>query len=364
VVQDTESHDPGVVLDTASYGVAVVGCGYWGINYLRVLSELGDVAAVTACDRDPVRLKAVGERFKDVATSTDLEEVLASPSIDAVVICTPAGSHYEVAKRCLEAGKHLLIEKPITTRAVEAEELIELADAMDLTLAVSHTFLYNPGIEKVKSYVTNGDLGTMYYMYSRRTNLGPIRHDVNALWDLAPHDISIFNHLLEAQPTWVSAVGQTVLRETNEDFGFVSIGYQNGVVAHIHVSWADPNKVREIVVVGSNQRVVFDDIKTLEQVRVYEKGVAPHLSEHPTYGEFRFSIRDGDIISPKIEISEPLKNQCRDFLESIASGRPPRSDGRTGLQVVQVMEAIDRSIELSGTPVPVGVMTPVHSKAG
>ena len=350
-------------LDTASYGVAVIGCGYWGVNYLRVLSELGDVAEVTACDEDPIRLKAVGERFKGMATTPHVEEILSSTSIDAVVICTPAGAHYDLAKRCLEAGKHLLIEKPITTRAAEAESLIALAEDLDLTLAVGHTFLYNPGIAKVKSYVDNGDLGTMYYMYSRRTNLGPIRHDVNALWDLAPHDISIFNHLLGAQPAWVSAVGRTVLRETNEDFGFVSIGYENGVVAHIHVSWADPNKVREIVVVGSEQRVVFDDIKTSEQVRVYEKGVTPDPSELSTYGEFRFSIRDGDIISPKLEISEPLKNQCRDFLESIASGRRPLSDGRTGLEVVQVMEAIDQSIALNGAPVPVGSTPPSRSKA-
>jgi len=349
-------------LETANYGVAVIGCGYWGINYLRVLSELPDVATVTACDEDPVRLKAVGERFKDVATTSDVAEVIASPSVDAVVICTPAGSHFEVAKRCLEAGKHLLIEKPITTRAVEAEVLIELAAERGLTLAVGHTFLYNPGIQKVKTYVTNGDLGTLYYMYSRRTNLGPIRHDVNALWDLAPHDISIFNYLLDAQPAWVSAVGRTVLRETNEDFGFVSLGYEDGVVAHIHVSWADPNKVREIVVVGSEQRVVFDDIKTSEQLRVYEKGVTPNTSELSTYGEFRFSIRDGDIISPKLEISEPLKNQCRDFLECVASGRRPLSDGQTGLNVVQVMEAIDRSIEFDGTPVPVG-SPPSRSKA-
>ncbi len=355
--------DEGGALETASYGVAVIGCGYWGVNYLRVLNELADVASVTACDDDPVRLKAVSERFKGIETNGDLKEVLASPSIDAVVICTPAGSHYELARRCIEAGKHLLVEKPITTRAVEAEALIELADEAEVTLAVGHTFLYNPGIQKVKAYVTNGDLGTMYYMYSRRTNLGPIRHDVNALWDLAPHDISIFNYLLEAQPAWVSAVGRTVLRETNEDFGFVSIGYEGGVVAHIHVSWADPNKVREIVVVGSEQRVVFDDIKTSEQVRVYEKGVTPDTSELSTYGELRFSIRDGDIISPKLDISEPLKNQTRDFLESIAAGRRPISDGRAGLEVVQVMEAIDRSIRLDGTPVPVGSPPSSRSKA-
>ncbi len=359
----SETHHLGPDIGTASLGVGVVGCGYWGVNYLRVLTELADVASITAYEHDPVRRKAVTERFRDVTLARDLDDLLASPDTDAVVICTPASSHYDVTRRCLEAGKHVLVEKPITTRAEEAAELLALADERELTLAVGHTFLYNAGIQKVKGYVRDGELGSLYYMYSRRTNLGPIRHDVNALWDLAPHDISIFNYLLESPPAWVSAVGRTVLRDTNEDFGFVSIGYQNGVVAHIHVSWADPNKVREVVVVGSKQRIVFDDIKTSEQVRVYEKGVTPNPDEVSSFGEFHFSIRDGDIISPKVDVSEPLKNQCRDFLECVASGRRPLSDGWTGLAVVEVMEAIDRSIALNGAPVPVGARTPSRSKA-
>ena len=349
-------------LETASYGIAVVGCGYWGVNYLRVFGEIGDVNTVVACDPDPVRRKSVADRFRSVELSDDLAAVLRRSDIDAVVVATTASTHYELTKACLEAGKHVLVEKPITTRSEDAEALIRLAADRDLTLAVGHTFLYNPGVEKVKTYVSNGDLGTLYYMYSRRTNLGPIRHDVNALWDLAPHDVSIFNHLLDAAPEWVSAVGRTVLRESTEDVGFVSIGYDSGVVAHIHVSWADPSKVREVVVVGSEQRIVFDDTKNSEQVRVFEKGVVSHHSELATFGEFRFSIRDGDIISPRLEISEPLKNQCRDFLESVASGRQPRSNGQTGLAVVQVMEAIDRSMALNGAPVTVGSQTPTRQK--
>ncbi len=358
VGREREDHAGG-----AAFGVGVVGCGYWGLNYIRVLSELASVETVVACDEDPVRLKAVAERFRHAELASELDELLESDEIDAVAVCTPATTHYEIATRCLEAGKHVLIEKPITTRAEDAETLVVLAEQLDLTLAVGHTFLYNAGIQKVKSYLDNGDLGSLYYMYSRRTNLGPIRHDVNALWDLAPHDVSIFNYLLNAPPSWVSAVGRTVLRDTNEDFGFVSIGYESGVVAHIHVSWADPNKVREVVVVGSEQRIVFDDIKTSEQVRVYEKGVTPAASEVSSYAEFRFSIRDGDIISPKVEVSEPLKNQCRDFLESIASGTLPVSDGRAGLEVVRVMEAIDQSIARNGVPVAVGSSPLTRSKA-
>lgn len=350
-------------METATYGVAVVGTGYWGRNYLRVLSELRDIGSIVACDGSPTRLKEVSERFRNVELTSSLDEMLASPAVDAVVVCTPASTHFDIAMRCLQAGKHVLVEKPITTRSDDAMELIERADELELTLAVGHTFLHNPGIQKLRSYVQDGDLGSLYYMYSRRTNLGPIRNDVNALWDLAPHDISIFNHLMEAPPAWVSAVGRTVLRDSNEDFGFVSIGYENGVVAHIHVSWADPNKVREVVVVGSERRIVFDDIKTVEQVRVYEKGVTQDDSELSTYGEVRFSIRDGDIVSPKIEISEPLKNQCKDFLEAMALGRLPLSSGRTGLDVVRVMEAIDLSISLNGAPVQVGSGRPRRSLA-
>lgn len=273
--------------------------------------------------------------------------------VDAVVVCTAATSHYDLARSCLAAGKNVLIEKPITTTVSEAEELIALAKSERLTLMVGHTFLYNAGVRKVRELLDQTEVGHVYYLYSQRTNLGPIRQDVNALWDLAPHDISIFNYWMGASPEWVSAVGVKVLGNCREDVGFVSLGYPDGVVGHIHVSWADPNKVREAVVVGSDKRIVFNDLNTMERVRVYEKGVTPAAAEASSYGEYHFLMRDGDIISPRVEVSEPLKAQCRHFLECIAQAVLPFTDGKAGLEVVRVMTAIDRSIQNKGAPVDV-----------
>ena len=332
-------------------GVAIVGCGYWGINYVRVFTELPQVGAVTACDQRPERLEEIRQRFPGATLVTDVGDALRSEEVDVAVVATPATTHYDVTRRCLEAGKHVLVEKPITIKSSEAEELIELAETKGLTLMVGHTFLYNAGVQKVKSYIEKGETGQLYYLYAQRTNLGPIRDDVNALWDLAPHDVSIFNYWLSSRPSWVSAIAGRVLQNCFEDYGFISLGYQDGIVGHIHASWTDPHKVRETVVVGSDKRIVFDDVRTMEQVRVFDKGVSPAAPEAPSYGEYRFLLRDGDIISPKVEVSEPLRNQCRHFLDCVTQGIRPLSDGQAGLEVVQVMEAIDRSIELNGTPV-------------
>jgi predicted dehydrogenase len=217
---------------------------------------------------------------------------------------------------------------------------------------VGHTFLFNAGIRKLKEYVSQAP-DQVYYMHASRTNLGPIRRDVNALWDLASHDISIMNYLLESTPLWVSAVAAKVLRNGREDIGFISLGYRDGILGHIHASWADPNKARKVVVVCSDKRIVFDDLNGQEQVRVFEKGIRPMLEEPLGYGEFRLQIRDGDILSPKIQITEPLKEECRHFLECVQTGQRPLTSGREGIEVVRVLEAIDRSVALGGTKVEV-----------
>ena len=333
-------------------GVAVVGCGYWGVNYVRVFSELPDSRVVVVCDEREERLQEVGRRFPDVRLTTRLEEALACAEVDAAIVCTNAATHHRVTSRVLAAGKHVLVEKPLTTVSDDAEELIELAAATGVALMVGHTFVYNAGVRKVKQYVAQVR-DEVYYLYASRTNLGPIRGDVNALWDLAPHDVAIFNFLLDSQPEWVSAVGARVLRNCREDVGFISLGYEGDVVGHIHVSWADPYKAREIVVVGSERRIVFNDLNGLEPVRVFEKGVKAVDSEPLTYGEHRLQIRDGDIVSPKVEGSEPLKNQCRHFLECVTRGTAPATDGRAGAAVVRVLEAVDRSLSLKGAPVEV-----------
>ena len=334
-------------------GVAVLGCGYWGINYVRVFNQLPGARLVVACDQREERLREVQKQFPAVEVSRDMHEVLAREDVDAVVVCTPATAHFEVTSACIKAGKHILVEKPIATTVADSDELVRLADAAGIILMVGHTFVYNSGVRKVKEYVDANEAGKIYYLYSRRTNLGPIRQDVNALWDLAPHDISIFNYLLDTVPTWVSAVGAQVLQNGREDVGFISLGYPEGVVAHIHVSWADPHKVREVVVVGSEKRIVFNDMTVPEQVKVFEKGIAPAPPEAPGFGEYHFTVRDGAIISPRVEVSEPLKTQSLHFLDCLRSGARPVTDGRAGRDVVAILEAIDRSIAKHGAPVDV-----------
>lgn len=335
-------------------GVAIVGCGYWGINYVRVFSELSQTQVVAVCDQRAERLQEVGRRFPGLDLTTDVAEVLRRDDVDAVVVATPATKHYEVARASLMAGKHVLVEKPITMQADHAKDLVSLAEDRGLTLMVGHIFLYNAGIKLVKGSLNHDEASRVYYLYARRSNLGPIRQDVNALWDLAPHDVSIFNYLLDSTPSWVSATGSKVLQSCCEDVGFISLGYPGGVIGHIHVSWVDPNKVREVVVVSNDKRIVFDDVKTMEQVRIFEKGIAPGEVDAPSsYGEFRFLIRDGDIISPRVQASEPLKDQCLHFVECINQNKRPFTDGQAGLEVVQVMQAIDRSLAQNGAPVQV-----------
>jgi predicted dehydrogenase len=342
----------GSPLAAKKMGIVVVGCGYWGMNYVRIFNELVDSRVVAVCDQSAERLKEVSRRFPGVYMTTQVDDAASQPGVDAVVVCTEATTHFNVTRRLLLAGKHILVEKPLTTTSAESDKLIDLAESNSAVLMVGHTFIFNSGVMKVKELMQKGD-GRVYYLYARRTNLGPIRRDVNALWDLAPHDIAIFNYLLGSTPEWVSAVGGKVLRNCRDDVGFISLGYPDNVLAHVHVSWADPDKAREVVVVKSDKRIVFNDLNGVEQVRVFEKGVSPVEQEPLNYGEFRFEIRDGDIVSPRIEPAEPLKNQCRHFLECVRTGRRPISSGAEGRDVVRVLEAVNRSIEFKGLQVEV-----------
>lgn len=339
-------------LEPDPLGIAIIGCGYWGVNYVRVLSEMPEVRVWSICDQRADRIAEMHRRFPIPQVTTQVEEAVGLKEVAAVVVCTQATTHYEITRRCLLAGKHILVEKPITTTVRDAEELIALAEAHSAILMVGHTFVFNAAIRLVKEYIRQAQ-HPIYYLYARRTNLGPIRQDVNAVWDLAPHDIAVFNYLLDTEPEWVSAVGAKVLRNCREDVAFISLGYRNNILGHIHVSWADPNKSREIVVVGSERRIVFNDLNSSEQVRVFEKGVAPIEHEPRTFGEYQLQIREGDIISPHFAISEPLKNECQHFLECVRLGRQPITGGREGRQVVRTLEAIDRSIKENGAQIEV-----------
>src|SRR5437762_9466534 len=322
------------------------------MNYVRIFNELTDARVLAVFDQSADRLNVVARRFPGVYLTTQIDDAASQPDVDAVVVCTEASTHFNVARRLLMAGKHVLVEKPLTIIAADSEKLIDLAESNSAILMVGHTFIFNAGVRKVKEYVQD-DRGRVYYLYARRTNLGPIRRDVNTLWDLAPHDIAIFNYLLGSTPQWVSAIGGKVLGNCRDDVGFVSLGYPGNILGHVHVSWADPDKAREVVVVKSDRRIVFNDLNGPEQVRVFEKGVSPVDEEPLNYGESRFQIRDGDIISPRIEPVEPLKNQCRHFLECIRTAKRPVSNGMHGRDVVRVLEAINRSVECKGLQVPV-----------
>ena len=339
-------------------GIVLVGCGYWGVNYVRVFNELPNAYIAIVCDQSPERLRDIQKRFPSVQVTTDLDDALHNYNAQAAVVCTGATTHHALVKQCLLAGKHVMVEKPMTTCSACGEELAEMAAARGLTLMVGHTFLYNNAVRQVKTCLK--DIGQVYYLYARRTNLGPIRKDVNALWDLAPHDVSIFNYWMESSPEWVSAVGSHVLQNSakpnesgHEDVGFVTLGYPGGVIGHIHVSWADPHKVREMVVVGSRERIVFNDLNPLEAVRVFEKSVSMQ-PEANNYGEHQLMMRDGDIISPHIEPGEPLRTECAHFIECVRTGAKPLTGSKEGLDVVRVMEAIDKSMAAKGAPVTVG----------
>lgn len=334
-------------------GIGIIGCGYWGIHYVRIFSELPNSQMAKVCDLSEERLDRVRQRFPIVETCNSIQQLLDHPGIDAVVVATPSSTHYEIAKECLLHDKDALVEKPFVMEVAEGEELIDLAEERNRVLMVGHTFLYNPAIQKMKECIWDNDFGEIYYLHATRTNLGPIRKDVNALWDLVPHDLSIFGDLLQVQPTWVSAVGAKVLGNSREDVGFITLAYPHGILGHIYVSWAEPHKVREVVVVGSRKRIVFNDLDNLERVRIFEKGVSPSKTDVNSYGEFQFLMRDGDIISPKVEASEPLKNQCAHFLDCVAKGVAPLSDGQDGLDVIRVLVAIDASVKRHGVPVEV-----------
>lgn len=334
--------------DHKAHSVAVVGCGYWGVNYLRLLSEMPGVSAVHAVDENEIRLAELGHRFPRIECATSVDGVIGK--VDTAIVATPAVTHRAVASRLIEAGIHVLVEKPLATTSDDAIAMRDLANAHGVTLSVGHTFLYHDAVTTMKRHFDEAAFGVPYYMYSQRTNLGPIRRDVDALWDLAPHDISIFNHLLESEPVVVSAIGHKALGNARYDSGFITMTYPGEVVAHIHVSWADPAKVRQLVAVGSGRRIVFDDLNPNERIRVFEKGVA-QTPDTDSFGQHQLEIRDGDIFSPTVGTSEPLRNQVADFFGAVEDGRSPFSDARTGLGVVKVMEAVQRSVARRGSPI-------------
>ncbi|MBI4641837.1 MAG: Gfo/Idh/MocA family oxidoreductase [Candidatus Tectomicrobia bacterium] len=329
--------------------VGVIGCGHWGPNHLRHFSTLPNSRALMGCDLRPERLKVMKTWYPATRMTTNYLEILKHKKIDAVAIATPASTHSHLVKESLEYDKDVLCEKPLALTIEEGEELVSLARARGRILMVGHTFLFNRGIEKLKDSMKHSDYGTIRYMHAKRTNLGPIRDDVNVVWDLASHDISIFSYLLGTQPAQVTAKGESFLQAGVEDVAFISLTYPGDILVNIHVSWLDPRKVREITIVGDKKMIIWNDIDPIEPIRVYDKGVI-HEPYYETFGEFQILARQGNITIPKIDLIEPLKIQSQHFLHCVKTRETPVSDGVTGLQVVKVLTAIQQSMKADGDP--------------
>ncbi|MBL7131820.1 MAG: Gfo/Idh/MocA family oxidoreductase [Candidatus Omnitrophica bacterium] len=332
--------------------IGIIGCGYWGPNYLRNFSQLKESRVIVCCDLLKKNLDNIKRHFNSVEVTTDYAKVLKDKRIDAIVIATPAQTHYRIAQDVLKSDKHVLVEKPLSLKYEECRKLVNLAKVKKKILMVGHTFLFNPAVRKLKQYIRRGALGKIYYLHATRTHLGLIRNDVNASWDLVPHDISIFSYLLERTPVSVSALGGSFLRRPKQDVVFVNLVYPKGIIANIHASWADSNKVREIQVIGSRARIVFDDLNNLEKIKLYKKGISVDKS-FVNFGEFQLLLRDGDILSPKVDPQEPLRLQCQHFINCLKTGKRPFTDGENGAEVVKVMNAIDKSLKSGGRTVKI-----------
>lgn len=332
--------------------VAVYGCGYWGPNLVRNFSALPEAEVRWVCDLDEARLQEIRGRYPGVRTTTDPERALDDPDVDAVAICTPVASHAPLASRALLAGKHVLVEKPLTDSSRTAKELVELAERSGLILQVDHTFVYGGAVRKLAEIVSSGELGEILYIDCVRINLGLFQSDVNVVWDLAPHDLSIIDHLVDRHPVWVSATGQRHLAEV-ESQAYVTVQFEGSLIAHLHVNWLAPVKIRSTVIGGTKKMVVYDDLAPSEKIRVYEKGISVP-SDAADRSRALVDYRVGDMLAPHLDRTEPLQAVCTSFLESIRTGTPPATDGRAGLRVIRQLEAAQESLRRDGARVYLG----------
>lgn len=325
-----------------------VGLGYWGPNLLRNFNGLAQTRVKVCCDLDEAALRRVAGQYPGLHTTSDYGELLSDPEIDAVVVTAPTPAHYELAKAALLTGRHVFVEKPIALAVGDAEDLVALAEARGRVLMVGHLLMYHPAVARLKQMIDGGELGEIYYLYASRLNLGQVRRNENAMWSLAPHDISVALHLLGEEPEVVAAQGLTYLQPGIPDTVFLTLHFASGRAAHVHVSWLDPHKVRSITVVGSQKMAVFDDVDSTEKLRIYDKGV--QRPAYDSYGD-SLSLRFGDISIPRIDMREPLRLECQHFVDCIVNGQTPLSDGRNGVQVLRVLDAGQRSLERGGEPV-------------
>jgi predicted dehydrogenase len=326
--------------------VGIIGCGYWGPNLIRNFTQCPHTEVVAVCDANPARLDAVKRTYSHLKTVTSVDQLLEEP-IQAVAIATPVSTHYPLGVRCLEAGLHVLIEKPLAGNVKEAQALVELADRRQRILMVDHTYLFNPSVRRIKELVENDELGELYYVDSVRINLGLFQHDINVIWDLAPHDLSIVEHVLGLEARSISSWGCAHADPNIEDIAYVNVDYGDQLMANFHVNWLSPVKVRQMIFAGAKKSLIFNELNTTEPIKVYDRGIKLGAKpEDPN--KLLVGYRSGDVWSPHIDPSEALQGVVAHFAECIRGEKTPISDGRLGLRVVRLLEAATRSIRAQG----------------
>jgi len=328
--------------------IAVVGAGAWGKNHIRVFSEIPNVRLKYVCDQDSSKLLSLQKTYPQTKMVQNLEPILRDPEVRGVVVASSAVSHYPLSKELMKADKDVLVEKPMALRTEEAEEMLGISEKRKRVLMVGHLLIYHPVVDRLKEMVTSGDLGNVYYIYTQRVNLGVIRQDENALLSFAPHDLSVILYLLGEQPVMVTGYGESYIQKGIEDVAFLGLQFSDGKMASIHLSWLDPHKLRKITIVGSKKMVVFDDMEASEKLKIYDKGVK-NLS-YDTYGEY-LSLRFGDITIPNVKMVEPLRAEADHFIECMESRKEPKTSGRDGLNVVNILMAAQESLRKKGFPV-------------
>jgi predicted dehydrogenase len=329
--------------------IAVVGFGYWGPNLVRNFQDSGNAHVIACCDKNPERLAQVKSKYPLIDTCSEFETVLKNPKVDAVVISTPVATHYEFAKKALENGKHILVEKPVTASVAEAEKLVDLAEKKGLTFMVDHTFIYTGAVRKMKELIDQGAIGDLYYFDSVRINLGLIQRDVNVLWDLAPHDIAILDHLVKEKPVSVCANGACHVGNGLENVAYLTVYFESGLIAHFHNNWLSPVKVRTMLIGGSKKTIHYDDMEVSEKIKIYDRGV--DVSTPEGVHDVLVSYRLGDMWAPRLDTSEALRMVAAEFAGCVESGRTPVTDGISGLNVVKILEASEMSIKHRGREV-------------
>jgi predicted dehydrogenase len=325
--------------------VGVIGFGYWGPNIVRNFSSVEKARVTMVCDKRTEALKTVQRNYPAINLTSNADDVLLSPNIDVVAIVTPVSSHYELAKRALENGKHVFVEKPFTATSAQAEELIELAEWKNLTIMVDHTFIYTGAVRATKKYIQDGILGNIYYYDSTRINLGLFQHDVNVVWDLAPHDFSIMDFLIDEKPEAITANGVAHVNNM-EDMAYVTIYFRSNLIAHFNVNWLSPVKVRTTLIGGEKKMLVWNDVNPDEKIKIFDKGI--DVKSRESVYNLLVSYRSGDMWAPRIDGTEALKLECNHFVECVEQGLTPANDGKAGLRIVQLLEACNESIKARG----------------